>query len=173
MKIKRYIARDMREAIRLANDTKYGLACGIFTGDEPALDLVRPGVASYGVLDESLPIGDQVEPGDHLIVHWPCYQSLAEVPRSIGCRVSHWRGQRQANWALALEDLQEETHAPRPPEPASSSDAQLFLHPPQVLITRTVERLDIRRSFERGVRGSWACRRPPPPGSDSSLRYRA
>jgi alanine racemase len=29
---------------------------GIFTGDEPALDLVRPGVASYGVLDESLPI---------------------------------------------------------------------------------------------------------------------
>ena len=29
---------------------------GIFTGDEPALDLVRPGVASYGVLDEGLPI---------------------------------------------------------------------------------------------------------------------
>lgn len=29
---------------------------GIFTGDEPALDFVRPGVASYGVLDESLPL---------------------------------------------------------------------------------------------------------------------
>ena len=29
---------------------------GIFTGDEPALDLVRPGVASYGVLDEGLPV---------------------------------------------------------------------------------------------------------------------
>ena len=29
---------------------------GIFTGDEPALDFVRPGVAAYGVLDEGLPI---------------------------------------------------------------------------------------------------------------------
>jgi alanine racemase len=29
---------------------------GIFAGDEPALDFVRPGVASYGVLDEGLPI---------------------------------------------------------------------------------------------------------------------
>lgn len=29
---------------------------GIFTGDEPALDFVRPGVATYGVLDEGLPI---------------------------------------------------------------------------------------------------------------------
>ena len=29
---------------------------GIFAGDEPALDLVRPGVATYGVLDESLPV---------------------------------------------------------------------------------------------------------------------
>ena len=29
---------------------------GIFTGDEPSLDFVRPGVASYGVLDDGLPI---------------------------------------------------------------------------------------------------------------------
>ncbi len=29
---------------------------GIFTGDEPALDFVRPGIATYGVLDEALPI---------------------------------------------------------------------------------------------------------------------
>ena len=29
---------------------------GIFTGDEPALDLVRPGIAVYGVLDTGLPI---------------------------------------------------------------------------------------------------------------------
>lgn len=29
---------------------------GIFTGDEPALDLVRPGIAIHGVLDEGLPI---------------------------------------------------------------------------------------------------------------------
>jgi alanine racemase len=29
---------------------------GIFAQDEPALDLVRPGIATYGVLDEHLPI---------------------------------------------------------------------------------------------------------------------
>ena len=29
---------------------------GIFTGDEPALDFVRPGIATYGVLDDGLPI---------------------------------------------------------------------------------------------------------------------
>ena len=35
---------------------------GIFTGDEPALDFVRPGIASYGVLDDGLPLApDAVE----------------------------------------------------------------------------------------------------------------
>ena len=35
---------------------------GIFTGDEPALDFVRPGSASYGVLDVGLPLApDAVE----------------------------------------------------------------------------------------------------------------
>jgi alanine racemase len=35
---------------------------GIFTRDEPSLDLVRPGIAVYGVLDEGLPIApDAVE----------------------------------------------------------------------------------------------------------------
>jgi len=33
---------------------------GIFTGDEPALDLVRPGIATYGVLDDGLPIAPDV-----------------------------------------------------------------------------------------------------------------
>jgi alanine racemase len=46
----------LREA-RLPVPPRHAAASGgIFTGDEPALDFVRPGVASYGVLDESLPI---------------------------------------------------------------------------------------------------------------------
>lgn len=32
---------------------------GIFSHDEPALDLVRPGIAAYGVLDEGLPIAPE------------------------------------------------------------------------------------------------------------------
>ncbi len=46
----------LREA-RLPVPPRHSAASGgIFTGDEPTLDLVRPGVASYGVLDEGLPV---------------------------------------------------------------------------------------------------------------------
>ena len=42
---------------------------------------------------------------DHVIVHWPCYQSLAEVARSIGCRVCLWKAREENGWALDLEEL--------------------------------------------------------------------
>jgi aspartate/methionine/tyrosine aminotransferase len=42
---------------------------------------------------------------DHVIVHWPCYQSLAEIARSIGCRVSLWQAREEEGWALDLDDL--------------------------------------------------------------------
>lgn len=31
-----------------------------------------------------------LETGDHVIVMAPSYQSLSEVPRSMGCRITHW-----------------------------------------------------------------------------------
>jgi len=31
-----------------------------------------------------------LEPGDAVIVAAPCYQSLNEIPRSLGCRIQHW-----------------------------------------------------------------------------------
>ena len=34
---------------------------GIFTGDEPSLDFVRSGIASYGVLDEGLPLAPDAQ----------------------------------------------------------------------------------------------------------------
>ena len=43
--------------------------------------------------------------GDHLIVHWPCYQSLTDVARSIGCEVSLWTAHEENAWALDLDDL--------------------------------------------------------------------
>jgi aspartate/methionine/tyrosine aminotransferase len=43
--------------------------------------------------------------GDHVIVHTPCYQSLAEVPLSIGCQVTRWQGREEAGWALSLDEL--------------------------------------------------------------------
>lgn len=40
--------------------------------------------------------------GDHVIVQGPCYQSLAEVARSIGAEVSQWRGNPAHHWELDL-----------------------------------------------------------------------
>ena len=44
--------------------------------------------------------------GDHVIVHSPGYQSLAEVARAAGCDVSLWLAREENNWALDLGELQ-------------------------------------------------------------------
>jgi aspartate/methionine/tyrosine aminotransferase len=43
--------------------------------------------------------------GDHVIVHSPGYQSLAEVAPGIGCDVSPWLAREENNWALDLKEL--------------------------------------------------------------------
>ena len=48
-----------------------------------------------------------LKPDDHVIVHWPCYQSLMEVARSIGCEVSLWAADEKNGWALDPDDLQQ------------------------------------------------------------------
>ncbi len=45
-------------------------------------------------------------PGDHVIVHTPCYQSLLEVPRAAGCEVSAWTAQEDDGWSLSLDALE-------------------------------------------------------------------
>lgn len=42
---------------------------------------------------------------DHVIVHSPGYQSLAEVARAAGCDVSPWRAREESGWALDLDEL--------------------------------------------------------------------
>ena len=46
-----------------------------------------------------------LEVGDHVIVHSPCYQSLSDVARSIGCDVSLWIAREENHWALDLDEL--------------------------------------------------------------------
>jgi aspartate/methionine/tyrosine aminotransferase len=46
-----------------------------------------------------------LEPGDHVVVQTPCYQSLSEVARGLGAHVSQWQGDPQQAWALDLDDL--------------------------------------------------------------------
>ena len=42
---------------------------------------------------------------DHVIVHAPGYQSLAEIARAAGCDVSPWQAREENNWALDLDEL--------------------------------------------------------------------
>jgi aspartate/methionine/tyrosine aminotransferase len=49
----------------------------------------------------------QLQPGDHLIVHWPCYQSLFEVAKSIGAEVSLWETREENRWALDIDELKQ------------------------------------------------------------------
>ncbi len=44
---------------------------------------------------------------DHVIVHRPCYQSLGEVARSIGCRVTWWNAHEENGWALDVDELKQ------------------------------------------------------------------
>ena len=46
-----------------------------------------------------------LQPGDHIIVHSPCYQSLEEVARSIGCDVTLWQAREEDGWSLDIEEL--------------------------------------------------------------------
>lgn len=50
----------------------------------------------YGLLDR----------GDHLVVHWPCYQSLHELARGIGCRLTQWMAREEDGWALDPRELE-------------------------------------------------------------------
>jgi aspartate/methionine/tyrosine aminotransferase len=46
-----------------------------------------------------------LEPGDHVIVHAPFYQSLAEVPSSLRCQVTRWRARSENGWAPDVDEL--------------------------------------------------------------------
>ncbi len=46
-----------------------------------------------------------LDSADHVIVHWPCYQSLHEVARSIGCQVTLWKADEAKGWSLDPEQL--------------------------------------------------------------------
>jgi aspartate/methionine/tyrosine aminotransferase len=47
-----------------------------------------------------------LEPGDHVVVTFPGYQSLYEVCRSIGCQVSTWEPDEKKGWHFDLRQLE-------------------------------------------------------------------
>ena len=47
----------------------------------------------------------ELKAGDHLIVHWPCYQSLFEVAKGMGVEVTLWVAREENGWQLDLDEL--------------------------------------------------------------------
>lgn len=44
-------------------------------------------------------------PGEHLIAHWPAYQSLHEVAHAAGATVSKWEARHEQQWQLDPDQL--------------------------------------------------------------------
>ena len=77
--------------------------CNLYTTIQPEDILVHTGAgeAIYLFMYAAF------KPGDHVIVHSPGYQSLAEVARSVGCDISPWMAREENGWALDLDELKE------------------------------------------------------------------
>jgi aspartate/methionine/tyrosine aminotransferase len=75
--------------------------CNLYTAIQPEDILVHTGAgeAIYLFMHAMLTADD------HVIVHAPGYQSLAEVARGIGCDVSPWLAREENAWALDLDEL--------------------------------------------------------------------
>ena len=75
--------------------------CNLYENIKPQQVLVHTGAEEaiflfmHAVLNAS----------DHVIVHWPCYQSLFEVARSIGSQVTLWKAREENGWSLDPDEL--------------------------------------------------------------------
>jgi aspartate/methionine/tyrosine aminotransferase len=47
-----------------------------------------------------------LEPGDHVICTFPGYQSLHELARSMGCRVTMWESEERSGWRFSVDHLE-------------------------------------------------------------------
>lgn len=78
------------------------LIAGLYERCSPQEILVHSGAeeAIFNFMNVAL------SPGDHVIVQSPCYQSLQELPRAIGCEISLWELRPgQAGWELDMDFL--------------------------------------------------------------------
>ncbi|KAI1915340.1 hypothetical protein LOZ61_001739 [Ophidiomyces ophidiicola] len=103
-------------AIRGSNELRSNLARLLYTappGDEsssssssraslpPENILITPGAINANFLL----LYTLIQPGDHVICHYPTYQQLYSVPSSLGAEVSLWKTRSDDGWRLCLDEL--------------------------------------------------------------------
>lgn len=87
-----------------------------------------------------------IQPGDHLIVQFPGYQSLYEIAQARGCEISFWTLSEETQWSLDLNWLQEQI---RPNTRAVVINSPH--NPTGMLIDQTTQTALISLLRERGI----------------------
>ena len=71
-------------------------------------DLLKPGdVLVHSGAEEAIFnfVHSFLQKGDHIVVHWPCYQSLHDLAAAIGCSVTGWVTLEDDGWELDMDFL--------------------------------------------------------------------
>lgn len=82
---------------RLYPDSQSGNAQSL----SPENVIVTPGA----ILANFLVLYTLVNPGDHVICHYPTYQQLYSVPESFGAEVGLWKTKPEDEWVLNVDEL--------------------------------------------------------------------
>lgn len=114
-------ALSLNELIGMADDESMDLWRNLTLGytESPGHPLLRQSITGlYDSVDAAdilvtvpeegifLTMQALLEPGDHVISTFPGYQSLYELARSIGCRVSLWMPDENRGWQFELDQLE-------------------------------------------------------------------
>lgn len=92
-------------AIRGSDELRNNLArlysAKVTTPLSPDNILTTPGAIQANYLTTYALVGE----GDHVICHYPTYQSLYEVPKQMGAVVDLWKGKPENDWVPSIDDL--------------------------------------------------------------------
>ena len=92
-------------AIRGSEDLRNNLArlysAKVTTPLSPDHILTTPGAIQANYLTAYALVG----PGDHVICHYPTYQSLYEVPKQLGAEVDLWKAKPENEWVPSMDEL--------------------------------------------------------------------
>jgi aspartate/methionine/tyrosine aminotransferase len=92
-------------SIRGSDDLRNNLArlysAKVATPLSPDNILTTPGAIQANYLTAYALVGQ----GDHVICHYPTYQSLYEVPKQLGAEVDLWKGKPENEWKPTIDDL--------------------------------------------------------------------
>ena len=61
--------------------------------------------ANAGIDANHIVLAALIESTDHVICHYPTYEQLYQVPRSLGAEVSLWKADPSKKWKLDIEEL--------------------------------------------------------------------